>query len=174
MRAKFIYEKFEKESDPIKDMNIGLIKELRRIKDAIEEKTNMFWDDIELHEDTLIIEAENISILDTNHYLTRDYDWKSVGITSDFILEYYIDIIGEKNEIIRALVLRNPDIENFESWHKKTLSNNFLDMKDNEIAYLIESDYLGLETSDELYDGFSEAFVLAETEHEKTQKRIKN
>jgi len=163
-------EKFEEESDPIKDMNIGLVKELNRLINIIEEETNIWWDNIELQKDTLIIEAENISMIGIEHHLVNEYAFKNVGVYDDFILEYYINIVGEKNQIIRTVIIRNPGIEDFESWHKKILSNNFLDMKDNEIVYLIDKDYISLENSDELTTAFKEALEIAETEWEKIQK----
>jgi hypothetical protein len=47
MRAKFIYEKFEAESDPVKDMNIGIKDYDDYIEKTLTKRgddPNIFWD----------------------------------------------------------------------------------------------------------------------------------
>lgn len=179
MRAKFINEKFIEDSDPVKDMNIGLTRRFNEIKKLLEDMNkdmsiDIAFDEIEENRDEFTIKTDTTSFLHIDDYRPRGPSWEDVGVYSSFEFNYYLDILLPENKIIRAIYLKNPDIKDFNYWNKKIICDNILKINNNDIAKLINNDYLNIENTKEFDDGLDEAWDLAEVDYEKTQKRIRS
>jgi hypothetical protein len=175
MRAKFIYEKFNKDSDPISDLGIGAAKHLEAIRNAIqpddEDDFEITWDIVNADKEELTLRAEAHDFYDRENFHPkgkRAYDWREVGVHEGFEWTYYIDVILRKNQVIRTCEFSNGDIDNFKYLDEKILCDDVFSKSAEEIAQIIYKDLDNYDIS----DAAEEAWDIAESENYITQKRI--
>jgi hypothetical protein len=175
MRARFINEKFVRDSDPISDLGIGAAKHLKAIRDAIQPEDDDdfedIWDIVNVDKEELTLRAEAHDFYDVENFHTkgkRAYDWREVGVHEGFEWTYYIDVILRKNQVIRTCEFSNGDIDNFKYSDEKILCDDALSKSAEEIAKIIHKDYYNYDVS----DAAEEAWDIADSENYITQKRI--
>lgn len=177
MRARFVNEKFTEKSDPVVDMGIGTIQHLNAIKNALEDEDSMpiTWESVEEDKEELTLRFDAIDYYDVENFNSKkfnskkvkSYDWNSVGVFDPFQWDYYIDVILNKNQVVRNSHFSNPlNIESLDYWDQKILCNNALDIDPEEIADIVYDDYNNYDIS----DAASEAWEIAKAEDEKDQK----
>ena len=174
MRAKFIYEKFTEDSDPIKDMGIGLTRHIQNIRKALKKMKEPSWDEEEYIEDEYRINLDSISeyVAPDNLLSSRNFDnnWDHIGVFDPFEIVYYFSINLEENTAERLIRITNTNVNLWEYMDSKLLSNDPISLNPQEIVDLIHKDFINYDTE----PAAIEAHEYAETDFEKTQKRISN
>lgn len=172
MRAKFIYEKFKEDSDPIRDMGIGLTRHMQNIRKALKKMREPSWDEEDYIEDEYIIKLDSSpDYVAPDHLLSSknfQRGWEEIGIFDPFEIVDYISIMLEENVIERAIRITNSNIEGWEWFDRKILSKDPISLSTEEIVELIKKDWFEYSYKDAMIEAHEEA----ETDYEKTQKRI--
>jgi hypothetical protein len=174
MRAKFIFEKFTEHSDPIKDMSIGLIRHIQNIRKALKKMKEPSWDEEEYIEDEYRINLDSSpdyvapdDLLSSGNF---DNSWGHIGVFDPFEIIYYFSIDLEENTAERLIRITNTNVNLWEYMDSKLLSNDPISLTPQEIVDLIHKDFMNYDTE----PAAIEAHEYAETDFEKTQKRISN
>jgi len=173
MRARFISEIFKEESDPIKDMGIGLTYHIKNIQKALRNMKEPFWDDEDYVEDEYGIKltflpdfVEPDDFYDSVNLKRR---WHHINVFEPFKIKYYIDLNLESNIAFRIIIITNEDIKNWKWIDKKILSKDVIHLTPEEIVKMIQNDWRSYDDKNPAID----AYKYAETNYEKTQKRIR-
>ena len=161
-----INEKFTEEGDPIRQMSIGGVQVLKKIKEEVDKVTG--WEEIYFDESELCLQYDSYYNLCLNEYEASKYDWASIGITYAFDIYDYYDISIDKNAVTRSLRVENSDIPDLDYWYNKIILYNISSKTPLEIANLISVELGKFDFSEVM----EEAWEIAEIEYEKTQKRI--
>jgi len=172
MRAHTIYEKFTEDSDPIKDMSIGLTRYIQNIRKALTKMKEPSWDEEEYIEDEYRINLDSIPeyVAPDNLLSSRNFNnsWGHIGVFDPFEIVYYFSINLEENTAERLIRITNTNVNLWEYMDSKLLSNDPISLNPQEIVDLIHKDFINYDTE----SAAIEAHEWAETDFEKTQKRI--
>lgn len=145
MRAKFIYEVFREESDPIKDMGIGLTRHIQNIKKSLIKMKNPKWEEVDYIEDEYVIKLDSkpeyVAPDDLLSSRNFESEWGDIGVYDSFAMIYYFDVNLEENIANRVVSIKNPNIEDWEWWDQKIISDDPIHLTAEELVELIQYDW---------------------------------
>jgi hypothetical protein len=145
MRAKFIFEKFKEESDPIKDMGIGLTRHIQNIRKALKKMTEPKWEEEDYIEDEYVIKLDSKrEYVDPDDFFDSVYftdTWNEMGVFDPFEMIYYFDVNLEENIANRVFSIKNSNIEDWEWWDQKIISQDPISLTAEELVKLIQDDW---------------------------------
>lgn len=145
MRAKFIYEVFKEDSDPVKDMGIGMIRHIQNIEKALIKMKNPKWEEVDYIEDEYVIKLDSkpeyVAPDDLLSSRNFESEWGDIGVYDSFVMIYYFDVNLEENIANRVVSIKNPNIEDWEWWDQKILSQDPISLTPEELVQLIQDDW---------------------------------
>jgi hypothetical protein len=172
MRAQFIYETFKEDSDPIHDMGIGMARHLQNIQKALKKMKQPHWDEEEYIEDEFVIKLDSspdyVAPQDFSNFGKFSVSWEDIGVFDPFEIVYYFDVNLEENRASRGVRITNTNLEGWDWFDQKLISDDVLNLTPEELVALIEKDWFQYSTK----EAAIEAHEYAEIDYERTQKRI--
>ena len=136
---EFLNEKFVQNSDPVKDMNIGLIRKFKDICKTIKENIAINWESFETDEDELMLKANAILQMYGRYEF---HTYKYSNYKDPIVLDYYIDLNMNKNILERTVITNT-----YREAHEGIIDEEVLIKKVNrytpkEIVDIIVDDYI--------------------------------